>query len=60
MLNKSLWCGSQRSAISRWPVEEIGKNSVIPSMIPSMTIANQSGITGRDGKKRRDGKREDT
>jgi hypothetical protein len=30
--------------MSRWAVEEIGRNSVIPSMIPRMIIANQSYI----------------
>src|SRR5436309_16115422 len=47
-LNKSVCRGNQRSAIKRWPVEEIGKNSVIPSMIPSKMTLTQSGIHGRN------------
>src|SRR5581483_10480647 len=43
-LKRSLWCGSQCSAMSRWPVEEMGRNSVIPSTIPSMTAVIQSGM----------------
>jgi hypothetical protein len=35
MLNRSERWPSQRSAISRWPVLEIGRNSVMPSMTPS-------------------------
>src|SRR5258708_11852434 len=30
--------------MSRWPVEETGSNSVIPSMIPKMTAMSGSGI----------------
>jgi hypothetical protein len=30
--------------MSKWPVDEIGMNSVIPSMIPKMTTAIQSGM----------------
>src|SRR5881409_1652039 len=52
-LNRSLWRGSHRSAISRWPVEEMGINSVIPSMIPKIMTAIQSGIGWLDGKSRR-------
>src|SRR5262245_32117284 len=34
----------------RCPVEEIGRNSVIPSMIPSKTTAIQIGIRGKNDK----------
>src|SRR5262245_46424591 len=51
MLNRSLgrsdnqWIAlSDRSAISKWPVEETGMNSVRPSTIPRITTAIQSGI----------------
>src|SRR5271169_3363543 len=39
--------------MSRCPVDETGRNSVIPSIIPSTTMTNQSGIpveTKRVGK----------
>src|SRR5579884_634819 len=42
-LNNSVCAGSQCSAINKWPVDEIGRNSVIPSMIPRMTILNHKG-----------------
>src|SRR4249919_1521015 len=42
MLNRSLRAPSQCSAISRWPVLEIGRNSVMPSMRPSSRAANRS------------------
>jgi hypothetical protein len=50
MLNKSLWRGSQCSAISKWAVEEIGKNSVIPSMIPRTMMASHSYIDWLESK----------
>jgi len=39
--------GNQCSAISRCAVEETGRNSVIPSMIPRMITAKNSGMGGR-------------
>ncbi|MBP1741342.1 MAG: hypothetical protein H6Q48_3635, partial [Deltaproteobacteria bacterium] len=36
---------SQFSKMRRWAVEEMGRNSVIPSMIPRMIIAIQSDIS---------------
>src|SRR5260221_13437188 len=50
-LNKSLlaMCRSF-SAMSRWPVDETGMNSVIPSTIPKMRTAIQSGIHYLDAK----------
>src|SRR5882762_1127144 len=60
MLNRSLgWPDNHfaairpLSAINRWPVEEMGMNSVIPSMIPRMMTAIQSGIGCLDAKMRR-------
>src|SRR6185369_2795095 len=50
MLNKSDWCGIQCSAISKWPVEETGRNSVIPSIIPNRMTAITIGIRRLDGK----------
>jgi len=44
MLKRSVCRGNQFSKMSRWAVEEMGRNSVIPSMIPRMIIAIQSGI----------------
>src|SRR6185369_3877868 len=46
VLNKSLWRGSHCSAMSKWPVEDTGRNSVTPSIIPSRTAVNKS-CTGR-------------
>src|ERR1039458_4951808 len=43
---------SQRSEMSRWPVEETGRNSVMPSTIPSRITAIQSGIAWLDAKNR--------
>jgi hypothetical protein len=34
----------------RWPVEETGRNSVIPSIIPSRTTTIQIGIRARNDK----------
>src|ERR1035441_7101545 len=42
---------SQCSAISKWPVEETGRNSVIPSITPSKITAIQSGIVRLDNKR---------
>src|SRR2546425_9207359 len=50
-LNKSVCRGNQRSAISKWPVEETGRNSVIPSIIPSRMTVIQSGIHRRNREK---------
>src|ERR1041385_5228244 len=36
--------------MSKWPVEEMGRNSVIPSIIPSRMTAIQSGIRRLDEK----------
>src|SRR6266498_5290399 len=44
---------SQCSATTRGPVEETGRNSVMPSMIPKMMTAIQSGMNRLDGKTRR-------
>src|SRR5712675_1228945 len=52
-LNKSVWRGSHCSAITKWPVDETGKNSVTPSMIPSKTTAIHIGIGGRNEKRAR-------
>src|SRR5690242_15087694 len=41
-LNKSERAPSQCSAISKCPVEEIGRNSVMPSMMPRMTTRKKS------------------
>jgi hypothetical protein len=30
----------------RWPVDETGRNSVIPSTIPRIATMNQSGMPG--------------
>jgi hypothetical protein len=45
MLNRSDCWGSQWefSARSRWPVDEMGRNSVTPSMMPRMQTASQAG-----------------
>src|SRR5882757_7157944 len=51
-LNRSVWRGNQRSAISRWPVDDTGRNSVIPSIIPSRTTANEIGIRCKNEKTR--------
>src|SRR6185503_15297176 len=52
---KSWLClGSQCSASSKWPVEETGRNSVIPSMIPRITTTSQSGKRRLDSKGARD------
>src|SRR5690606_29577773 len=47
MLNRSLRWPSQRSAISRWPVLETGRNSVMPSMMPSSSAASRSFMAAR-------------
>src|SRR5690606_26972383 len=49
MLNRSLRCPSHCSAISRCPVLEIGRNSVMPSMMPSSRAASRS-VTGSAAK----------
>src|SRR5262249_49567806 len=50
-LNKSLCPIRNRcSTISKWPVEETGKNSVIPSTTPRSRTAIQSGMGWLDGK----------
>src|SRR6185312_7926194 len=41
-LNRSERVPSQCSAISRCPVDEIGRNSVMPSMMPRMTTRKKS------------------
>ncbi len=38
--------------MTRWPVEETGKNSVSPSIIPRTKTVNQSGMECLDAKKR--------
>ena len=43
MLKRSDCRGNHFSAINRCPVEDMGRNSVIPSMIPKKIIASQSG-----------------
>jgi hypothetical protein len=30
----------------RWPVDEMGRNSVMPSMMPRMTMAMSSSVMG--------------
>src|SRR5688572_8447341 len=42
MLNRSERRPSQCSAMSRWPVLEIGRNSVMPSMTPSSRAYRRS------------------
>src|SRR6185436_2499584 len=49
-LTRSGGIWSQRSAINKWPVDEIGRNSVIPSIIPKIIAAIQSGIRWLDAK----------
>src|SRR3546814_780977 len=49
MLNRSLRAPSQRSAISRCPVLEIGRNSVTPSMMPSRRAARRLSKGGEPG-----------
>jgi hypothetical protein len=41
---------SQFSAINKWPVDETGMNSVIPSTTAKMTTAIQSGMNHLDAK----------
>src|ERR1700722_20405631 len=49
-LNRSDWWGSQCSTIRRGPVEETGRNSVIPSIMPKIMMLMKSGIRCLEGK----------
>src|SRR5665213_2690939 len=45
-LNNSERSPSQCSAISRWPVLDTGRNSVIPSMMPRVMVCQRSDMNG--------------